>query len=344
MAVGTTYFCGNEDTSFTFAGTAVVTTNNQLFRQAWVRTAIEMGDGSTADPPPNRLTTPVFVGTASFWVHAQIAWPAPGGSADNNACLFRLLDSSGVARLMVRGAGSGAVKISTRDHTGALTDLVTSPNNSMPLSGLSPFPMDFQCVYSGTSSGYVAIWFNDVLVASYSGANTTDSATQLAQADFDNISTSQNIFWSEELISDTITINAGVFTLPPLAAGTTQNWAGVDADINKTSINDTTFISDGTTNDLSGWTTPISFPTGAWVIQSIVQGARAAVGVTGPQHFDWYVRVDSSGNVAGVMNAPELGVFSNFSNYIWANNPHTTNPWALTDITTGFNLGVKSLA
>lgn len=341
MAIGTTYFASNEITGFTTFGAVAATTNASLFRPLWSRCAIQVSPAAAADPPTNRMASPLFTPNSSMWVHAQIAWSALGGSADNNSVLFRLLDASGVARLMVRGAGSGAVKISKRDAAGVFTDLVTSPANSLPVAGLAPFPMDFQVTYG--VSGTCSIWFGDVMVASFAGDNTTDAATQLAQVDFANTDISNGIFWSEELVSSVITINAGVFTLPPLASGATQQWAGVVADIDKVLIDDTTFISDGTPGDLSGWTTPIALPTGAWAIQSIVQEVRAAVGVVGPQHFDYYLRTaDGSDHLGGASIAPAL-TFGNFPNFIWATNPHTVAPWQVADLAAGFNLGVESL-
>ena len=338
----TTYFAGGEDTSFTFTGTVTVDTNASLHRGAWCREDLEVNAGSTADPPANRFTTPVFTAVSSMWVHAQLAWGGLGGASTLNATLLRLLDGSGVARLMVRGAGSGAVKISTRDSLGAFVDLVTSANSVLPVGGLSPFPVDFQVDYSAT--GFVNLYFNDTLVANFAGDVTTDGATQIAQADFADIDTGHPLYWSEVIISDSITINAGLFTLNPLASGVTQTWAGVVADINKTAINDTTFISDGNPTDLSGWTTPVTLPTGAWLVQSVVQEARVAVGLSGPQHFDWYVRTaDGSDHTGGTSNAPSV-TFSNFSNFIWPQNPHTSANWGTADIAAGFNLGLESLA
>ena len=434
MTIGTTFWMANEDLDYNFIGSTItVTTNAFLLRPTWSRTAIRVSNGSTTDPPSPRLEQnkkwPAGAEQAG-WMRRFLAWDAFGGSSTLNATMFRLLDgtgggSPGVARLMVRGVGSNAVKISKRDASGVFTDLVTTANNALPIGGLSPFPMDFhwdftEVITSGartdisftvgppgvlttvggdfvldgftnggtvtiagsasndsmvqiatvtahtmtltgsnvfvaesagnsitiTATGTVRLYFNDNIVAYFAGGIDTDGVTSLQQADFASPSTSAPVFWSEDLVSDTITINAGVFSLPPLAPGTTQDWAGAVGDINDTTINDTNFISSGTADQLSGWTTPIVFPAGAWAIQSISQSARVAVGTTGPQHFDWYVHVNATHDeLAGVSNAPAL-TFGDFSSFIWADNPNTAVPWVLTDITdplSEFNLGVKSL-
>jgi hypothetical protein len=341
MALGVTYFAGNEVIGFSTTGTVTISTNSSTFRPAWSRSALQVNPGTTADPPSNFfVANSNFTSVANFWFHAMLCWSALGGSAANNVVLMEFLDPSGTARLAIRGAGSGAIKISTRNNSGTFVDLATSPNNVMPTTGLAPFPIDVDMQYG--TSGFIEVWLKDVFCVSFSGDTTTNGATQLANFRCANCNTSDGLFWSEELVSSVITINAGVFTLAPVAPGTTQQWAGTASDINGVLVNDTLFISDGSAGDLSGWTTPTTLPTGAWAIQSIVQEARSAIGNTGPTHFDWYIAVNSSDNLGGASNAPAL-TFGNFSNFIWADNPHTSAPWAVADLTT-LNLGVKSLA
>lgn len=423
--VGITYFGGNEPIGFITTGTVSPSTNGQTFRPAWSRVSLVVGGGAAADPPTNYFSPALpFTPNASMWTHAQLAWTALGGSSDLNVTLLEWLDSSNIPRIMVRGAGGGAVKISKRNAAGTFTDLVSSAASALPSGGLTTFPLDVRVVYSGavtagartdvsfaagppgvisrvsgnfvtdgflknglvtvlgsasndgvyeidtvaatsitlitnqglnveaagatvtlTSTGRASVYFGDNLVCTYNGDTTTDGITALQQVRFANCSISTGaLFWSEMIISDTNTINAGLFTLSPVAAGTTQQFTGVVASIAKVLIDDTTAIMDGTAGDLSGWTTPIVFPLGVWTVQSIIQEARAAVGTTGPTHFDWYCRTaDGSDHLGGANNAP-TPFFGNFSGFIWALNPHTAAPWAVSDITTGFNLGVKALA
>ncbi len=135
-----------------------------------------------------------------------------------------------------------------------------------------------------------------------------------------------------------------LWTLAPQAAGNTQSWLpNTVGNINEIVLSDATLISTGNNNDVSLWTTPTSAPSGSWGVKAIVQEARVQVGITGPQHFDWMVRTASTDYTAGVSNAPSTG-FTNFSNYKWVTNPNTSASWSITDIASGFNLGIKSLA
>ena len=195
----TTYFASGEDTGFTFTGSTVtMQTTTNTFRSGWARGALEVSAGSTTDPPSPRMTGRNFVDSGNSaiavsagWVHFWGIWGASGGACTNNATLFRLLDSSAVARLMVRGAGSGALKISKRDASGSFTDLATTPNSSLPLGGLDQNVIDFEFNYgevitysrsdlsfsggvlSTTAGDFVAAGFTDngTVVVSNSASN-----------------------------------------------------------------------------------------------------------------------------------------------------------------------------
>ena len=138
-------------------------------------------------------------------------------------------------------------------------------------------------------------------------------------------------------------INAGLFRLNPVAAGVTQNWTGTQSDIDKISVNDTTYIGTGTTGELSGWTVPASLPTGSWLVQSVVQEARMAMGLAGPAHAAWYVHdIDGGDNISSGTIAPAT-TFDNFHN-IWTQDPATSTDWGTADLASPLNLGLKSLA
>jgi hypothetical protein len=349
MALGTTYFAGNDFPSWTARGSVTVNTSGG-YRGSWVSSAMQVTCTSVADPPPDGITTSQFsdssstpTTSSSFFAHIICTMPDSGIGNSAGAALVRCLDSNGVARIVVQGTGTtGGLAVYKEDAALTKTLLFTATGTPLLSSPNAENLIDLQVVYA--VSGSVALYINDDLVGSYSGDVTTDMVTALAFADFSCPSSGGNVNFSEGLVSDKLTINAGVWRLSPQASGTTQNWVGVVGDINKTKQDDTTFIADGGTGDLSGWTTPTSPPSGAWLVQSIVQEARAAIGLSGPQHFDWYVRTaDGTDHVGGATNAPTTS-FGDFPNWKWSENPFTSADWVIGDITTGFNLGVKSLA
>jgi hypothetical protein len=201
------------------------------------------------------------------------------------------------------------------------------------------------------------MWFAGTQVINYTGASIcTDAATQLNQVDFASFNNGTNnnggcnsgsgygaTCWSEIIIADSDTRGMGLWTLAPQAAGNTQSWTpNTVSDVNPVTINDTNFVSTGSNNALSEWTTPTSPPSGTWNVLAIVQEARVLASTSGPSTAEWLMRTkDGSDHTTGSFTPP-VASFANFNNQIWATNPHTSAAFVIGDITTGFNLGIES--
>ncbi len=341
----TILFAGGEDTSIAVIGAAIENTTNTLFyRSAFARVAISATNGtSTADPPANRLQTAAFTSSSVLWIHMNASLNGITSTSDVQGLIVRSPDA--VSRILIRQTGtSGQIKVSSRNSAGAFTDLATASSNFVTQTNTK---VDIKIDYS--SSGGVSVWFDGAQVINFSGDPRTDAATQLNQvefASFNNRASGSTIgtFWSEIIVADEDTRGMALWTLAPQAAGNTQSWTpNTLANINETTINDATLISTTANNDLSQWTTPTSPPSGSWGVKAIAQDARVRVGTTGPQHFDWSLRTASTDYTAGTSNAPSTS-FGNFNNQLWVTNPNTLGAWAITDIASGFNLGIKSLA
>jgi hypothetical protein len=339
----TILFAGGEDTSFALIGSVAVNTSGLagVYRSTYARCALNM-QGSAADPPANRIQTPVFTAVSTIWAHARVGNGSSGNATTSAVQMLRLLDG-GVARILVRGTGTaGQLKVSKRNSAGTITDLVTGTSGLMTGLSSSTVQIDLQVIVS--ASGTINLYIDSVLAATFSGDTTTDSNTTLNQMELADWSTSFNSDWSEVIAADVDTRAMNLWSLSPQAAGNTQSWTpNTLANISKTTINDATLISTASNNALSEWTTPTSPPAGTWDVKAIVQEARVSVGATGPQHFDWVVRTGGSDFTAGLSLAPS-NTLSNFGNQIWATNPNTSGAWAIGDIASGFNLGIKSLA
>jgi hypothetical protein len=342
----TILFAGGEDISFNLVGsipTNVFTTSG-IFRSSFSRGALTVGNSTTvADPPANRLQTPTFTAASNIWIHGQV-YIGNGGNnnttTNEQAVLVRSPD--GDVRVILRQTGTaGQLKLTTRDAAGTLTDVGATTASGAITTGLHQFDWNINF-----GSG-CTLYFDGTQILTYSGSLETDSATQLNQVDFaslnnaiDNTAASN---WSEVIVADADTRGLSLWTLPPQAAGNTQAWTpNTVGDVNKTLINDTTFVSSSNVGDISEWTTPTSAPSGVWNVLAIVQEARVRVGASGPQHFDWIARTAATDYLFGASNAPGSS-FGNFNNAIWATNPNTSAAWQITDIGSGFNLGVKSL-
>jgi hypothetical protein len=332
-----------EDTGLVLSGnsTMISTSTSSQVRSSYARGGLRINP-TTGDPPADRIAMPAFSASSTVWLHAQQGNSGNGNLTVSNQQMMRLLDGS-VARILVRGTGTaGQLKISKRNSAGTITDLVTSSSGNFTSLSSGTTSFDLAVVYG--TSGSATLYADGMQIATYSGDVTTDGATTLDGAELAGQQGTFFLYWSEMIVADEDTRSMALWTIAPQAAGNTQSWTpNTVGNINEVVINDATLISSSSNNQVSEWTTPTSAPSGAWAVKAIVQEARVQVGATGPQHFDWVVRTASTDYTAGVSNAPSPG-FANFSNYRWATNPNTSAAWAITDITTGFNLGIKSLA
>jgi hypothetical protein len=292
---------------------------------------------------------PIFTAGNLIWLHAQVsiggggAGPSFANTANAQALLFRSPD--GVSRLVLRATGTaGQLKFSTRNAAGTLVDLTTATAN---LSGTAaPNQLDIRIDYSAT--GGVQMWYNGLQVVNYTGDSRTDAATQLNQVELaavNNLSSSNaGTGWSEIIVADQDTRSMALWTLPPAAAGNSQTWTpNTLANINKTTISDSTFISTTANNALSEWTIPTALPTGIWNVLAIGQNARVQAATTGPQQFDWICRTGGTDYLAGTSQAPPVASFANFQR-LWPTNPATGTAWTAANITAGLQFGAESLA
>ena len=338
----TVLFAGGEDTSGTTSGTVTIQTGSSNYDATFSRCAYQIS-GSTADPPANRIAFPAFTGQSDFWTHFNFNGGVNSNTTAVNSVLCRWMDGS-TARLLIRAtATAGQLKLTSRNAAGTLTDLATGTSGGIPAGASTNHAIDIHIHYA--VSGSVDVYCDGTNILSFSGDVTTNSATTLSALEWCGalLTSSQN-FGSQFIVADEDTRGWKLWTLAPQAAGTNQNWTpNTLANINKTTINDATSISTTSNNTVTEWTAPTSVPTGSWDVKAIVQEARVERAATGPQHFDWVVRTGGSDFTAGISNAPSTS-FGNFGNRLWLTNPNTTVAWTTSDLTTGIQFGIESLA
>ncbi|MGT2501248.1 hypothetical protein ACVOMS_11235 [Bradyrhizobium guangxiense] len=339
-ASATLLFAGGEDVDFICVGSGVcsVDTNTSSFRTAWARESIVIG-GSNADPPPSRFTTPLFSPSSSLWIHAQFCIDNCGNLGTvSSAQVLRLMDNLGNAALTIRGTGTAAqLKISSRTAAGVFTDLVTcSSAANQSLTQLDLF------VNYGTS-GEVALYNNSVKVCGYTGNVTNgDGATTLNQVEFSSAGYTSK--WSEIIIATTDTRAMARFTANTVANGNTTGFSGsnICSSIwSAVAFSDANFGYSSAANVLHECTIKNTIPPGAYNVLGFVMSARALVGGSGPQHFDFVTRVNGTDYFSP--DFTPTTTFSNFTNYLQTTNPATGNPWSISDFqAAGFNVGEQT--
>lgn len=332
-------FSGGEDIDFLCTNTCTVDTNTAHFRSNWAREAYWAVPNIT-DPPANYFSTPVFTGNSTIWVHGQY-WNNGTGNTSNGSQMIRVLDTLGNPTLIIRGTGTaGTVKISSRSASGAFTDLKTC-SGGFPDVNLEQ--VDVYINYG--TSGEVTLYKDSVSVCDYTGNVTNgDGATALNQVQFAGALNASGDEWSEVIIATTDTRAMARFTANTAGDGNTTGFSGTNicsAIWNVTKFNDANYGYSGSNNVLQECTINSSIPAGAYSVVGLVMSARALIGSTGPQHFDFLTRTNSTDYPSSDF-AP-TNSFSNITNYIQSVNPATSNPWAVSDFqATGFNVGEET--
>jgi hypothetical protein len=254
--------------------------------------------------------------------------------------MLRWMDSNNNAAVIVRGTGvSGSLKISSRTATGTFSDLVTCPS----AFGIALTQLDLFVNYS--TSGEVALYSNSVKVCGFTGDVTNgDGATTLNKVEFASPSSGYHGGWSEVIIATTDTRAMARFTANTVANGNTVGFSGTNvcsAIWSSTSFNDASYGYSGSPNVLHLCTINSAVPPGAYNVLGLVMSARALVGSSGPQHFDFLTRTNGA-DYPSADFAPNNS-FSNIANYIQTVNPATAAPWAVSDFqAAGFNVGEET--
>jgi hypothetical protein len=347
-ASATLLYAGGEDIDFlpaaTCAGSCAVVTSAGTFRSGWAREGYSAKMSSSAtDPPTQRFATPAFTASSQIWIHAQINSTAGGSATVANQQFLRVIGADGNPAILLRGTGTSAqIKISKRDTSGTITDLLTCPSSAFPTPNLDQ--LDIYINYA--TSGEVNIYRNSVSFCDYTGDVTTNGRTQVNAVEFAAIGGTTNDFviLSEVIIATTDTRAMARFTANTVANGNAMGFTGTNicsAIWNATSFNDANYGYSGSNNVLHECTINSSIPVGVYNVVALVMSARALVGSSGPLHFDFLTRTGGT-DYASSDFAP-TNSFSNITNYIQTVNPATSGPWGISDFqAAGFNVGEET--
>lgn len=338
-----------EDIDVTCTGTCTVTGSSANYRSTYVRAALGTS-GAVGDPPANRFApNATFSNASTIWVHAVMCEGAAAAdcsattSTTLNEQLIRLIDTAGNAALIVRGTGNaGEYKISSRTAGGVFTDLLTCTGGF----GATPTRIDILVVFN--ASGTLTCYNNGVQINTFSGSTLNgDGAANLNNIAFSGISTGNTTWWSEMIVAAGDSRPMSVLNLLPSGNGNATQWgssgAGVCGSVWPVLNNtDAPIAFSATNNQLQQCTVTSSAVAGAFTVDAVAMTARAIIGSTGPQHFDFLTRTGGS-DFTSSDQAPNTSNYTNFGPYLQATNPQTTVQWLFTDLTAaGFNIGLKS--
>lgn len=349
----TIYFAGGEDIDFLQAivfGGLAFDTGASWHRTEWSRGGLTVLNilGAPGFPGASIFASywvsPPFTPLTDFWFHSQVVFEHHETFDENNLMGFGSADN--VWRLAIQGTGNdGQFKLVKRDNAGALTTLATSDTGLLGAVTFTIKQLDIHIDYN--TSGSVEVYFNgsNTPIMSYAGDVTTNSATSLNQFFMGTHLEGSIDAWSEIIVSDLNTRSMSLLSRPPVAPGNTQDWTGSVSDINEDSLDVTTFITTPNNNDLSEWTTSENdvIPVGSWDVQAVIESVDLNIGSVGPQNFEFVIRPATGSSDYFSSSIPGSASFDKYS-YIWQQNPGTSSAWNLSDIDTGYNIGLKAIA
>lgn len=325
------YFAGNEDSAFLINGSVIPGSSaSALFRSAFTRGYLAIN----SDALSYVQTSPDF-SSSSFWYSGRVAGSSVSGGT---ASLLFFLDG-GIIRL--RLIGTGVLQTFNVQKVNAAGTATTLGSVVLPLLANTLLKIDIHVVYSTTGS--IDIYTTSplgtaILVFSYSGDVTTDSATTLSSARMGFFNGPTAIAWSEIMILDQDTRSCSLQTLQPVANGNTHNFdtgTPAAANVNEFTLNDSTLDGSTTAGQIDQYTIP-ALATGTYSIIALGVAARMIKGTLGPANMDLGVRTSStdywSSDQALTIN------WSQYANW-WVTNPNTGLIW--TALPT--NIGLKSV-
>lgn len=374
-------FAGGEDLDFTFVngssfgvlnstpnlnpdGTMGILTGANSFRSGFSRLAMTIcargGDVS-------HYLRASFAATTSFWTSFRCNYETPGSSSGGTISSipvpFRLVDSSGLVRILVKFAGVASApndtfKVFTQNAVGTQVQIgstSTGPWDSVVASSGGtwlPVADKIDVFVNYAVAGQITIYQNGTQVFNFSGDVTTNSVTTLAGVDLGfNMVVGNNIggftAYSEVIVSTNDTRNFSMVTQVSTANGNTHNFdGGTAANLASTNM----FSGDSSPNYASSagliqeyQVTP-AMPAGGYAVISVVHKARLTIGTTGPAHAEFMVRTGAADFTSTPDAAPSTG-WSTFI-YNWDLNPNTSAPWLTTELpasSTAFNMGLKAI-
>ena len=307
-------WAGGEDIDFP-SGTAINVDTGGHYRTGYARCSMwhNTNPGYTQSYP--------FKGGAvtSAWLSCQYAGN-DNGTGYTNPTVIGFGKSGTNKGLYIGVPNSFKLSIVKFDGTTATT-LATQTGSSEPEGTPPPMRLDMQVISYGATAT-VNVYLAGALIITYTGDVTVSGMTN-----FDCVALGRNgttVHWlSEIIVADESTLNwAGLVTMSPTGAGTTDAWSGAYTDVNEISVNNATSINSSTTGQDEQFNLT-DLPAGTFNIKGVVCTANAAVS-TGTAPTKIALGFNSGGSVAvATAQSPSLTVFAPITE-IFATNPVTS--------------------
>lgn len=278
------------------------------------------------------------VNPTKVWFHHEIYQSANGGASGT---IWSIFNSSGVEvfRLKAGAANTAAFRAAYRNSAGVLTDIGAGETVAPGTTTRFPIDVMFDC------AGEIQIFINGNLQAAASGTFSSTQTDNIAVARFRCPYTAAGyVAFSQIVAANEPTVNWKVAGLFPTADGANTAATGTFADVDEaTTVSDLDFISFAAAGDKESFVmSDVTVPS-THEIAAVILGARAKLGVSGPQTLKGLVRstgvnYTSANDLEGYISGGFSGGF-----LAYVNNPATGLAWAPADLN-ACELGLEAAA
>lgn len=279
-------------------------------------------------------TTGAVVTLADGWFHAECYHNSSGSSG---GMIFQIYDENDIPIFRFVTTSTGAFRVDYWNGAAWITSFITGivwTNGTIDV-------LDVHWTITATHLT-VTVYVDESEAGDGTVASVHDEA---AAFQIGGGSYTTGTFWSQFLVSDTNTIGAKVGSLRYTGAGNYTEWSGGYADVDETSIVDSTVIDTDVVDDkITFATNNISaLPSSEYYIAGLWMNTRGRLGTDAPTQITPIVRVDGT----DYDSAYELDTLDQISYEASVNcfplNPDTGLLWELAEINAA-EPGYKAIA
>lgn len=289
---------------------------------------------------PGRFARMKFTPVSELWVRFHV-WGLQMGQTSsglNTGQFWRAYEVEAGTRLFsIDLDGSTDTAFEMWDGA-AFTEFGTA---STPMLSSALYKVDIRLKLDNVS-GEFQFYVNDVLMITYTGDTIRTAATTISCVELDGgyIGAEANQIFSGVIVSTTDTRNMVFHQGQMTAAGATSDWTGAYTDVTKLTVDDTTFISSGTADQVETYVAEnVNAALSAYSVEAVVLATRTRRGTTGPQNLQAVVRQSGVDHVTADLTGID-GAYGAIRAIMTA-NPATSGAWTIAEIDAA-EFGVKS--
>lgn len=352
-------FAGGEDIDFSppqgyksgtssgSSGTPIgIGTAAGTFRAGFARCCLAVTWENNGNPVPLPIPPGLFsAGTfwLSFYVYNSVA---AGTDVGLDMIPVEFFSADGLPRLRIVYTSS-ALSFQTINTAGVATTIGGGFTASTLVVGALT-KVDVFVNYS--TSGSVAVYFNNVPVFSYTGDITASSGltaldSKITLGAWGSAGLASGFYgYSEVIVSTQDTRSMSLWTLAPVANGNANTWTiSAVGSVDAIETLYTASNSASAAGQIDEYEVTPAAPSGSFVVVTVVQKAALTAGTSGPVNAEFMQRVGGVDYTSSSVTPP-AGAWQTYA-FNWDLNPSTTLAWQTSNFvasSSAYNIGVKS--